>query len=263
MEEIIKYGDTVVLHDFVQKGYLTARRQAICQIMVEVNDFSVSAAGVPPIQSNPYPRAPDPADSCFRVTPKLAYSKYNAFVKATTGIKDPTALGVKLTPTQIAAQKKMAEERVSNTKLIAKMRGAPVIYGATIQLYHERTGSYVTLQKERADIDMTKLKVSLDNQGNKNSWFNFNPGYKTGKMGETVKYPNVCVLTSTKNDVNVHVSSVTLATPHASSCNCNPAVVFCHVEGPTGIPSSHEYVKDVLEVNGYVTGAIFRVFPYR
>jgi len=207
-EDIVKYGDTIVLHDFVQKGYLTARRQAICQLMVEANDFSVSAAGVPPIQSNPYPRAPEPADSCFRVCPKLAYSKFNAFTKTTTGIKDSTALDVRLTSIQLAAQKKMIEERASNVKLIAKMRGAPVIYGGCIQLYHERTGSYVTLQKERADIDMTKLKVSLDDQGNKNSWFNFMPGYKTGKMGETVKYPNVCILTSTKNDVNVHVSSV-------------------------------------------------------
>ena len=215
-EDVVKYGDTVVLHDFIQKGFLTARRQALCQLMVEVNDFSRSAAGAPPLSQNPYPRAPEPADSCFRVTPKLAYSKFNAFVKATANIKDVKALDVKLNPTQIAAQKKMMEERDSNEKLISKMRGAPVIYGATIQLYHERTGSYVTLLKERADIDGSKLKVSLDEEGNKNSWFNFNPGYKTGKMGETVKYPNVCILNSTKNDVNVHVSTSEQVDPNLS-----------------------------------------------
>jgi len=150
---------------------------------------------------------------------------------------------VVLTPVQLAAQKKMHEEQGQNEKLLGKMRGAPVIYGATIQLYHERTGSYVTLLKERADVDGSKLKVSLHDDGNKNSWFQFNPGYKTGKMGETVKYPNVCILTSTKNDVNVHVSPKETA--------------------DTKIQPGHDYVKEVLEVNGYVSGTVFRVFPYR
>jgi len=36
-----------------------------------------------------------------------------------------------------------------------------------------------------------------------------------------------------------------------------------HTQGRTNIPGSHEYVREVLEVNGYVSGAIFRVFPYR
>jgi len=240
---IVKYGDVVLLNDFVSKGFLTARRQKLCQMMIEVNDFDRSAVGAPSYDDNPHPRPPESADCCFRVVPKLAYSKLNAFTKSVRGIKDPMAPEVVLSPNQQAALLKMQEEAVENARLQAKMRGSPVIYGSTIQLYHERTGTYVTLLKERADMDTSKLKVALDDEGNKNSWFQFNPGYKTGKMGETVQYPSVCCLTSTKNDVNIHVSSSS--------------------EASTGIKPAHFFVTSVLEVNAFVQGTVFRVLPYR
>jgi len=73
-----------------------------------------------------------------------------------------------------------------------KMKGSVVSYGQTIQLLHERSNKFVTVNTEEPsnivlDYSDTALPVTLDSEGNAGSWFSINPRFKYKSNGQRIQ----------------------------------------------------------------------------
>ena len=63
----LRFGDLITIYDPENQGYVTARLQKKCQVMVEQLEF--------PNKCHMFTSPPDPMDCVFKVTPKLFYAE--------------------------------------------------------------------------------------------------------------------------------------------------------------------------------------------
>jgi hypothetical protein len=224
----VAYGDTVLLHDFGEGGYVTCRKRKGCCVMLEV-------------LTEGYEQPPKVADCLFQIIPKLAFSAYNRYHKAVRAAQGAPPETHKKNELAMEAKLKLKEEeQKANQEFITKMQGTPITYGTVIMLKAVAAESYVTLLKERAEVDGSCLKLALTDDGGKEAWFEFNPGFKTGKLGEQVSYPSAVSLLNVKSEVYMHMS----------------------VEIDSKIPSPHPNVTRVCEANGGANASVLKILFY-
>ena len=224
----VVYGNTVFFKDYENNGFITCKKRKNCMVVVEQLELKASVA------------PPNISDCCFELLPKLAYShvqrlaKHEALYK---GVSQEKNKSEKLRKLRELARK----EKLSNDALVVKMRGSIIALGSTVVLLHTQTNCFVTLQTEGADVDANSLKLALTEHGGKASWFDFMPAFKTSKPGDAIPWGQAVSLRNTKSDSYVHVSN----------------------NIPTNLSTSHPYIKEVHEVNGFVRQGAFGIFAFK
>ena len=66
--------------------------------------------------------------------------------------------------------------------------GRTIDFGDVVQLKHVRSGNFLTVMKERAQMEPTAMSIQTIPFGNVYSQVVVLPGYKTSKLGEKITY---------------------------------------------------------------------------
>jgi len=103
------------------------------------------------------------------------------------------------------------DEISSNMRVIDKVRGKEVLFGATIILQHARSNKYVTIYKDRANVDQNALAVKLESKATGNAYLDLLPGYSNLKTGDRIYFGTPISIKSLKHskggdNLYVHVS---------------------------------------------------------
>jgi hypothetical protein len=72
------------------------------------------------------------------------------------------------------------QERQMNGKTLQAMEEQPVVvqFGAVVQLQHVRSGAYLTVRNEQAELNKVSLKLEVDASGSASSFFRLMPRFK-------------------------------------------------------------------------------------
>jgi hypothetical protein len=139
--------------------------------------------------SSPEDKEDEIQDHLFRVIVKLEYNMQKQLARATAEKQDATILQ--------ALKEKEAAEKARNSVAMSKVE--PVVYGGIIQLYHVKSGKFVTLLPTlggKHDKESRRLEVSR--VGDEGSWFGVKPLYKYKSTGDRVREDEHVMLTSEK-----------------------------------------------------------------
>jgi inositol 1,4,5-triphosphate receptor type 3 len=81
-----------------------------------------------------------------------------------------------------------ANEAELNAKMQAEQSGTPIIYGQTVQLLHVNSGKWLTVNPDEvAPTERENLRVYLNQEGDKTSWFKIMPGTAVAQEGTKVE----------------------------------------------------------------------------
>ena len=91
---------------------------------------------------------------------------------------------------------------------MSQKTGYPVVFGDTIQLFHQKSRKYLcVLPKSLALDERENLKLELNVDGNPYSWLNLIPRYKVDREGDPIVSGVEVLLKSTlRHSEYVHVS---------------------------------------------------------
>eukprot|EP00981_Chlorochromonas_danica_P005600 scaffold1159_cov160-Ochromonas_danica.AAC.22 len=104
---------------------------------------------------------------------------YNHDIK---NIKEPAAKKYLL-----ALQRGLENERKLNDTYMRKKFGQKVVFGDIVQLYHVKSGKYLTIIPDQlAKDERENTRISLDTNGNAFSWLQIAPRFKIDKDGDNV-----------------------------------------------------------------------------
>jgi hypothetical protein len=151
----------------------------------------------------------------FRVEHAYQYSEYKKFLflleKYNISEFDYKTTNSKLKKEEFEklkeAQKNMEEEEINNLKEQERQvsEKKTLRYGQTIQLYHIKTGKYLTIKRESADLQKDAMKMSLEKKGNSSSLFYILPFFKYKIEGDETLYEENIRLFSKKFSLNLNV----------------------------------------------------------
>ena len=119
----------------------------------------------------------------FRICTKLSYQSKKDYEKLTSRHS--------MSPEELdTVRLRAADEHARNEDALhaTHSEGQTVMYGQVVQLQHEMSGKFVTLnRRSAADHEKDSLKVALDPTGDEGSWFQLMPRFtQSGREGAPV-----------------------------------------------------------------------------
>ena len=122
-----------------------------------------------------------------------------------------------------ALKKGRNNETKLNNDYMKKRIGEPVKFGDVIQLFHCKSGKYVTVQAHTlANDERENMCVQLDGQGSIYSWLVVTPRFKIDREGDVVQNASEMFLkVSERLNEYIHCSERTPMRGHDREVNCS------------------------------------------
>eukprot|EP00981_Chlorochromonas_danica_P006656 scaffold1447_cov165-Ochromonas_danica.AAC.2 len=119
-------------------------------------------------------------------------------------------------------------ERKLNDSYMKKKNGQPVVFGDIIQLFHVKSGKYLTvLPGKLARDERENIKVILDGRGSAFSWLQLCPRYKIDREGDRVlNHAEVYLRVSERSNEFVHRSDRDPYLGQSREVNCSLEMTF-------------------------------------
>jgi len=188
------------------------------------------------------------ANAVFRLQPKYEYA----------GQKDLNNYAGPLSSSKDKTIKRLEEratiERKQNELEERSFAGKSIFYGQILQLSHFATNMYLAGSKrDRAETEVSALKISLDKDGSKNCWFKIMPKFKVRFEGEAVRKGDQVVFIHVKSGQFVHLSEKAFEhDAHSHEIN-----LFSSQSGW----NIHRYAPYIPETEKFVSGGdVLRIF---
>ena len=124
----------------------------------------------------------------------------------------------------VAALKKGRDNETKlNNGYMAKQMGEPVKFGDIVQLYHCKSGKYVTVcPMDLAQQERENMSVKLNPHGNVYSWLVITPRFKIDRDGDIVQDASEMFLkVSERQNEFVHAAEVQPVEGHNREVNCS------------------------------------------
>lgn len=192
--------------------------------------------------------SPNFLNAIFKIVPKYEYSaqkEYKRYAKSSDSSKEEKSF----LKERAEAEQKQNEEEEKN------LRGKVIFYGQTIQLVHFSSNTLLAANKhERADLDLSCLRVELSKEGTKDCWFKVMPRFKVRFEGEKVRKNDQIVLIHEKTGQFIHLSDLKIDGDNGAQLyevnlyNAQTGWTVNHYA--PFIPNSEKYVKsgDVIRL---------------
>ena len=200
-------------------------------------------------------------DCLFKICPQ---SRYNArkqlwrSIQSHSQDKEKPNSVPKVVDTVIKRLSKAADhEREQNEQELKKSIGEPLRYGNVIQLLHEKSNKFLTVNKRLpAHLEKNAMRVTLDSEGSESSFFKIQPFYRLRHVGELVAAGDKVVLMSVDAAQPLHASSKELP----GSDFKNHFEVNAHSFEPTSWKMSLYLKYNENQSNTLKSGNVVRMF---
>ena len=168
-----------------------------------------------------------------------ALGRSGAYQPATRGGSDEDFV-----PEHTTASERQKKLDRANEEERDRMMGKDLIYGKKIQLYHVKSGQFLTVDEEHGS-------VFLHPTGTEGSWFALRPRYRTRKEGETVRANDEIVLQSWKwRDFYLHFNENTLNLYEEKRTEVQGITTFAHATSwRVGVFSPFTHDEDALRAH--------------
>ena len=169
-DKILCYGDHLIIStgDGINTHYLSARSRKENKIKVTTRRI---VKGAPQDSCTPLYFHPNLNQLIFKIEPKMDYSALQDLKKIRSG-----------DPRENLLTRRSEAEKIKNHHFETKMRGVPVRYGETIQLYHEFTQSYVCVTRNKMP-EVNKYFIGLSKSGKEEIHFKIQTNESKPKNG--------------------------------------------------------------------------------
>ncbi|RYH07257.1 hypothetical protein EON65_41955, partial [archaeon] len=106
--------------------------------------------------------------------------------------------------------------------------GQEVVFGDVIQLFHVKSGKYVTVIPDKlAKDERENIKVILDSRGNSYSWLQVSPRYKINREGDRIlNYAEIFLKVSERSNEFVHRADRDPLPGQSREVNCSLEVTY-------------------------------------
>ena len=183
--KILCYGDYLIIStgEGINTHYLSARSRKENKIKVTTRRI---IKGAPKDSTTPLYFHPNLNQLIFKIEPKMDYSALQDLKRIKSG-----------DPRENLLTRRSEAEKIKNNHFEAKMRGVPVRYGETIQLYHEFTQSYVCVTRNKMP-QVNKYYIGLSTSGKDEIHFKIETNESKPKNGLKILNGENIALVNTK-----------------------------------------------------------------